>query len=1057
MVNYRLGVNLGTNSIGWCTLSINKDGKPITMLDWNSRIFHDGRDPKTGESCAVQRTTARSMSRRYDRLIKRRKQTIKYLTLHGLMPGDVVEQKKLQELDPLKLRSDALERELTLHEVGRALFHLQQKRGFKSNRKDAQKAGNDMTSMKEATRDLASKLDSLEMTLGQFLHKRTLSGESTNFRPTMEKGKMIYDYYPTRAMVEEEFNRIWSKQETYHVEMLAEGVRESIHRAIFSQRKLKSPDKGRCTLVPSDERISKDLPSAQLFRIIKEVNNLAWTAPFEKRGLKLTQSEREKIYSALNNHNGKTPLSFTKMRKLLEVGSEHQFNLESAARSGLDGDRTARLMREEKRFGEKWDKFSISQQNNIVNLLLDDSKEDEVLLEKFMTMYGLSFDHAENIINTPFAGGCLKFGKTVIDAILPEMQQGMLEHEAIAACGWHHSYSFTGEVFDELPYYGKILEQHVVPKPKSSDPMARKYGAVTNVTVHIALNQLRRLMNKLKERYGCWPQEIVIEMARDLKKSPSELAATIKEIEWDTKQKEKWRLDIEQYKGSPATENDFKKMKLWHELAKDPTERKCVFTGKTIGMNMIFGKNNEVNIVHILPYSKTLDNSSANLILVTRQGAFLKGNLSPYEAFKDSNYEQVLERSQSLKKSKKWRFLPEAMDNFSAIEDDFLPRQLNDTSHIAKMAAKYLAYACEKGDAGIIVTRGIFTGMLRKTWGLNALLNTDGKNDRKNTEDHRHHAVDAFVISLTTRTMVKNIQKAALNGEETGSSIMDNIPDPWPKFSYKHLQRRIEKMNVSHKSDHGREGKLHEDTCYGYAGEADKEGNVVLVIHKPINSFSKISDIESIRDNTLRMALLDFIKDRIDIQQAIKDFCNQTKIKTWRNIRHVRVLIEKSHQVMISPKTQLSSHKKSTPSKLMQGGSNHHAEIYCIIHPDKGERWGCEIIKTFDVNQKEFTPQWKKDYPNANLITVLHRNDIVAYEENGKTEIRRVKKLGAPGNIFLTPCNISKQLEDEFTWGASARQLQLKNARKIHIDVHGDIYDPLGFLTTKRIIEEMAA
>ena len=140
------------------------------------------------------------------------------------------------------------------------------------------------------------------------------------------------------------------------------------------------------------------------------------------------------------------------------MGLEHQFNLETAARASLDGDKTARIMRDDKRFGPMWDKFSLKEQDKIISLIAEDESDDEILIEKFTSEYNVSAECAENIINSPLEGGCIKFGRTVIDAILPEMENGILEHEAIANCGWHHSYSFTGEVFDELPYYGKILE-----------------------------------------------------------------------------------------------------------------------------------------------------------------------------------------------------------------------------------------------------------------------------------------------------------------------------------------------------------------------------------------------------------------------------------------------------------------------------------------------------------------------------------------------------------------------------------------------------------------------
>jgi CRISPR-associated endonuclease Csn1 len=77
-----LGIDLGTNSIGWCLLDYNR------ILAAGSRIFSDGREPKSGNSLAEGRRVARGMSRRRDRYKRRRKAVLRTLTEFGLMPAD---------------------------------------------------------------------------------------------------------------------------------------------------------------------------------------------------------------------------------------------------------------------------------------------------------------------------------------------------------------------------------------------------------------------------------------------------------------------------------------------------------------------------------------------------------------------------------------------------------------------------------------------------------------------------------------------------------------------------------------------------------------------------------------------------------------------------------------------------------------------------------------------------------------------------------------------------------------------------------------------------------
>ena len=104
----RLGLDIGTNSIGWCLIEYDEveDGKPIdkAIVDIGVRIFSDGRDPKSGASLAVDRRDARAMRRRRDRYLRRRSALLKALVAHGLMPADADEAKLIAERDPYPLR-----------------------------------------------------------------------------------------------------------------------------------------------------------------------------------------------------------------------------------------------------------------------------------------------------------------------------------------------------------------------------------------------------------------------------------------------------------------------------------------------------------------------------------------------------------------------------------------------------------------------------------------------------------------------------------------------------------------------------------------------------------------------------------------------------------------------------------------------------------------------------------------------------------------------------------------------------------------------------------------
>ena len=233
MPDWRLGVDLGTNSLGWAALHLVKSGDgwaPDGILAAGSRIFSDGRDPKSGASLAVDRREARAMRRRRDRFQQRQRALMKYLVADGLFPENPVARKELERLDPYALRARALEVALTLPELGRAIWHLNQRRGFKSNRK-TDKPDDDSGKIKTGVHRLQRRIAEAEAaagaepdswTFGKWLHLLRQptadypDGQSVRTRLRPEPGADAkgtgYDFYPGRELLEEEFHAIWQAQ-----------------------------------------------------------------------------------------------------------------------------------------------------------------------------------------------------------------------------------------------------------------------------------------------------------------------------------------------------------------------------------------------------------------------------------------------------------------------------------------------------------------------------------------------------------------------------------------------------------------------------------------------------------------------------------------------------------------------------------------------------------------------------------------------------------------------------------------------------------------------------
>ena len=214
-------------------------------------------------------------------------------------------------------------------------------------------------------------------------------------------------------------------------------------------------------------------------------------------------------------------------------------------------------------------------------------------------------------------------------------------------------------------------------------------------------------------------------------------------------------------------------LKLWEELNPNkPEDRVCIYSGKPINIEMLFSA--DVDIDHILPWSRTLDDSQANKLLCIKSANRQKGNRAPTKVTEwQDRYDEIQARVARLPKNKRWRFAADAMEKFEK-DGGFLARQLTDTQYLSRMAREYLEclYPTEEPNQSgelkkrqhVIVSPGRLTEMLRRNWGLNSLLpdsNLGETAQAKNRKDHRHHAIDAAVVGVTTRSLLQKISNAA--------------------------------------------------------------------------------------------------------------------------------------------------------------------------------------------------------------------------------------------------------------------------------------------------------
>ncbi|HEV2569393.1 type II CRISPR RNA-guided endonuclease Cas9 [Sphingomonas sp.] len=1043
----RLGLDIGTNSIGWCL--VEDEGESSQIVDIGVRIFSDGRDPKSGASLAVDRRAARAMRRRRDRYLRRRAAFLKALKQYGLLPAQENEAKLLADRDPYELRARALNERLDPYEVARALFHLNQRRGFKSNRK-AERKSKDSEDGKIASGAKAldqAMAESGAETLGQFL-----AGRDTK-RVRMGSDAQGYDFYPQRRHVEYEFDTIWQRQRPHHPALLTYEAKAALHRILFFQRPLKEQDVGVCTFVHSERRIAKAHPLFQERRLYEEVNQLEITTPGEpSRKLKL--DERDRLILKLR---GVKAASFDSLGRLLKLEPGQSFNKASETRTQLAGDEVHAVMADRKRFGDRWVHLSRDEQWTVVERVMEEEDPD-ALHAWLVGQWGLSKEQADAVGRANLPEGFGRLGPTATARILDELKKDVCTYsEAVERCGWHHSDDRTGEILARLPYYGELLTREIPPGSfDPADPPEKRWGKITNPTVHIGLRQLEKLVNAIIDVHGR-PDQIVVELARELKLNEKDKEEHNRRIRRDTAAAESRGRKLEE-EGVSNTGANRALMRIWEELnPANPIDRRCPYCGEPIGMRMLF--SGEADIDHIIPYSRSLHDSAGNKVVAHRSCNRAKGNRTPYEKWghDPERWGIISAQAARLHKSKQWRFGPDAM---ARVEKDggFVARQLTDTQYLSRLAGCYLASLYPtKEEGSVYVIPGRMTAMLRRLWDLNSLLPDHNygavenrhSNAPKNRLDHRHHAIDAAVTAVTTRSLLMEIARASASAEDKDlDRLFEDLPQPGPKFR-EQLYDKLQRVTVSHKPDHGRKGlppksrdvtagRLHNDTAYGLTGETAADGKTPIVVHRvPLASLkpADISNSDRIADPVLRAEL-----HRATDGRAGKDFeAALAKFGKERNVRRVRVR-EPLNVIPIR-------NKQGRAYKAYKGDANARFDVWRLPNG----RWVADIVSMFDAHRRDAAD--RRPHPAAKKMLSLRQNDMLAIEKDGaERQLVRVVKFSTIGTIALAAHNEAGALKardaapndlDPFKYIlSSAGGLKNLKARQVRIDPLGRIFDP---------------
>jgi len=958
-----LGLDIGSNSIGWALL----DNEEEKIVDAGVRVFQEGvnRDTKGSEiSKHAARRAARSARRTRNRRNYRKDKLFRLLVRNGLLPQSKTELQNIFNMDPYLLRAKGLDEKLAPYEFGRVLYHLNQRRGFLSNRKSG-KSKEDGVVVKSASAIQQAMLQEQVRTLGEYFSKQN---------PHEQR---IRGHYTFRAMYEDEFEQLWQKQAAYNGHLLNDVLKKAIKdETIFYQRPLRwDPDTiSNCQLEPNQKCCPRADWHARRFRILQTVNNLKINNP-DGTQAELAEPQREILLKELYSRN-EVPIN-SALKQKLRLLERQLFNVEEKAIADkevkLKGDEFAAQLK--KILGKKdFEKLEDADLIEINDALIDDSIDDADLISRLMDQYGFTEEQAKAVVNISLPQKYAAFSRLAIQKLLPHLEKGLLTHEAIEAV------------------YGQ-------PQAPKDIKVADRLGFpedLRNPIVNKALWEVRKVVNALIREYGK-PDSIVIEMAREVKGSQRE-RDEIRLQQWKQEQENK-RAEEELKKIGihKPSRDDIIKYKLWEECG-----HVCPYTGKPISQTALFGDHPEFQVEHILPYSRTLDDSYMNKTLCWVHENINKGDQTPYEYYAEKypeQFEAILQRIAVLPYPKRRKFWQKEVEL-----DKFIERQLNDTRYINRKVVEYLK------TLGVAVrgSKGQITAELRHQWGLDSILNSELPG-LKNRQDHRHHAVDAAVTAVVNQKHLHALAQSKYKRNDAA------FAPPWESFR-SDLEDRVNRINVSHEVTRKVSGQLHEETNYGLTGLKDDKGQDIYVYRKPLDALTPPM-VGKIVDPVVR-SIIQARLDEFGIRPGGKGTIPKEVWKEpvyMKSRSGVKVPIKKVRIRDVFNNMIILKDKEGKPYRAVAPGNNHHIEIFEYTDKKGNIKRDGIVVSMFEAvhRSRAGKPVVCRDYGDGRkFVCSLAKNEMFMLEVDGEYILHRVQKIIQDGRIVLRPHTFAGQVSD---------------------------------------------
>ena len=682
-----LGLDTGTNSLGWAVV----DRLPLggyELVDKGVQIFQEGVNIEKGtqeKSRAAERTSHRSLRKIYWRRKVRKIQLLKLLNGSGLCPELSKEELRAwrmngkyplnniafmrwqltdeqKGINPYAARCRCVEEELDMSSpdnrylVGRAMYHIAQRRGFLSNRKDqTDDKDKESGAVKAGIKELTQKI-----------HDAGCEYLCQYFYQLYQKGERIRSCYTDRKEhYEHEFDAICAKQ------YLDEALVQQLRKAIFEQRPLKSQRRGvaKCPFEPSKHCAPVSHPLFEEFRMWSFIRNIKMQTPEDAELRMLTNEEIDKV-KHLWFRKSKANFPFEDIAKTLagkgkycyyKSAEDKPYRFNYYMDTSVAGCPVSAQLRDV--FGE--DLLKDRAQVDSIWLALDFFDDDLKLREWAIKHYNLADEQADAFVKIRLPQGYASLSLKAMENIVPLMRDhGMIYSNATLVAKLRDltkDYPFEKDFDEDVEAYLKadIEEYLTIPTDKNGKPlmtreerkeamdvkwmqhynlsvkdikklyhpsMIEEYRHVEHTTNGVyqlgsprisalknpmamrSLFRMKAVVNQLLKDGTIDENTIIhIEFARELNDANKRAALRRYQVML-RKEREEAVEAIKSQRPNPS-DDDILRYLLWKDQG-----GKCIYTGKDISLDALY-HGEEFNIEHTIPRSMGGETTRENLTI----------------------------------------------------------------------------------------------------------------------------------------------------------------------------------------------------------------------------------------------------------------------------------------------------------------------------------------------------------------------------------------------------------------------------------------------------------